>query len=69
MVLRMPKKATPPIYSYPISIENSNWLPSDEFYEVDDWLYKPNYNVEIKIKNVTDINKKNILDKIVNALN
>jgi len=61
MVLRMPKKINPPIYSYPISIENSNWSPSNEFYEVNDWLYKPEY-IEIKIKN-SIIDKKYIVAK------
>ena len=35
MILRFPKKINPPLFCYPISISHNEWLPSEEFKEME----------------------------------
>ena len=56
MILRFPKKINPPLFCYPISIEDNEWLPSEEFKELKN--LKSRYQVD-----------KNSLQRIVKAIN
>ena len=69
MVLRFSKKNNPPLYFYPISIENSGWSPSDEFRDVDDWSNKTLPPIEIKFNDKEWIIKMNNIIKETDIVN